>query len=582
MIASSHTIDSVTEFLLAQHAVTIEQIEVANKQTPAGIPVHQVLLAKGLLTEEQVAQALSAAYNIPYLAVDEDFMIETEEVKLVHESLAEKFCLVPVKKDSKNTMWVAMKDPLDLDALDTLRASTGLEIRRVVSTEERIRRTIDKFYKEEAHIEQNLQSIIDLETQTLENVEVDDDVDASQLRNLANDAPVVRFVNLLLMQAVRDRASDIHFEPAENAVQVRFRVDGVLREITPPPKHLYQAIISRIKILSDMDIAERRLPLDGRFKFKIQNEHIDVRVSSLPEVFGEKLVLRVLNQSSLKVDLKAIGFTDQTLKQFQRTLKMPHGIILITGPTGSGKTTTLYSALNYAKTPERNIQTVEDPVEYQLPGINQMSIKERIGLDFSRALRSILRQDPDVIMIGEMRDGETASIAMRAALTGHLVLSTLHTNDATSAFSRLRDIGVEPYLIAATIKLVLSQRLVRKICEKCKTEETPNPEQLAIITAGYPEVADWTFYKGEGCEACAHSGFHGRIAVLEFLEMSDELRNMILDGSGDTPIRAKALEVGMQTLSENGLTKIKEGLTTIDEVLNVWPMTEKETAGRKR
>jgi type IV pilus assembly protein PilB len=569
------------QVLLEQGVAEAEPLQQASlMQKKSGSSIQQILIDQKIVTAEQVAKGLAAYHNIPYLAVDEDFLIATEEVRQIHESIARQYCLVPVKKDSNNTMWVAMKDPLDMDALDTVRATTGLEIRRVVSTEERILRTIDKFYTESAHIEQNLKSIVDLETQPDELEHDQDNIDASQLRIQANDAPVVRFVNLLLMQAVRDRASDIHFEPAEDAVQVRIRVDGVLREITPPPKHLYQAIVSRIKILSDMDIAERRLPLDGRFKFKLQNKSIDVRVSSLPEVYGEKLVLRVLDQGSLKVDLADIGLQEATLRKFQRTLKMPHGIILITGPTGSGKTTTLYSALNYAKTPERNIQTVEDPVEYQLAGINQMSIKERIGLDFSRCLRSILRQDPDVIMIGEMRDGETSSIAMRAALTGHLVLSTLHTNDATSAFSRLRDIGVEPYLIAATVNLVISQRLVRQICSECKIKKAPDPEQLAIVTSGYPEVANWEFYGGEGCEHCNGTGYHGRIAVLEFLEMSDALRTMILDGLGDTPIRAKALELGMQTLSENGLSKIKDGLTTIEEVLKIWPMTESETIRR--
>jgi type II secretory ATPase GspE/PulE/Tfp pilus assembly ATPase PilB-like protein len=371
------------------------------------------------------------------------------------------------------------------------------------------------------------------------------------------------------MQAVRDRASDIHFEPGENEVRVRIRIDGVLREITPPPKALYQAIVTRIKILSNMDIAERRLPLDGRFKFSVHDRIIDIRVSSLPQVHGEKLVLRVLDRQSLLVDMKDVGFNDILLKRFQRILQVPHGIILVTGPTGSGKTTTLYGALNYLKDPAWNIQTVEDPVEYLMPGINQMQIKPQIGLDFASALRSILRQDPDIIMIGEIRDLETARIAMRSALTGHLVLSTLHTNDAPSALWRLRDIGIESYLIAATIKLIVSQRLVRQICPHCREVKAPPEEALEFAKSHCPDAASWTYYYGRGCPKCSKTGYRGRSGIFEFLEVTDPIREMILQETGGVTFRNKVIEMGMETLVLSGLGKVKEGTTTLEEVMGV-------------
>ena len=373
----------------------------------------------------------------------------------------------------------------------------------------------------------------------------------------------------MLMQAVRDRASDIHFEPGEHSVSVRIRVDGLLREATPPPKALYRAITTRIKILSNMDITERRLPLDGRFKFKVHDRTIDVRVSSLPEAYGEKLVLRILDRQALLVDMKDVGFDDVMLKRFQRILQAPNGIILLTGPTGSGKTTTLYGALNFLKDPAWNIQTVEDPIEYLIPGINQMQCKATIGLDFANALRSILRQDPDIIMIGEIRDAETAQIAMRSALTGHLVLSSLHTNDATSALWRLRDIGIESYLIAATIKLVIGQRLVRLICPACKREQQPSEEALEYAVRQNPSAASWTFYHGEGCPKCSKTGFRGRSGIFEYLEVTDTTREMITRNAGAVEFRKKAIGAGMEPMAMNGLAKVKAGLTTIEEVMSV-------------
>ena len=556
--------------LLRRGLITESQLAQAiSRHEQTGKMVGEVLVELGQVTPEDIGRALAEQLGIPFFELGDDFKLEKEEVKLVPEALARRCCLIPVKKDAGLSVTLVMRDPLDVEAIDTVRSLTRLEVHKAVSTEARIRAVIDKFYKIEAHIERDLQDIAEVETEPVGEVLEASRVNADQLRVLANDAPVVRFVNLLLMQAVRDRASDIHFEPGEKDVTVRIRVDGVLREITPPPKSIYQAIVTRIKILSGMDIAERRLPLDGRFKFTVHDRIIDIRVSSLPEVHGEKLVLRVLDRQSLLVDMKDAGFDDDMLQRFKRVLQVPHGIILVTGPTGSGKTTTLYGALNYLKDPAWNIQTVEDPVEYLMPGINQMQIKAPIGLDFAGALRAILRQDPDIIMIGEIRDLETARIAMRSALTGHLVLSTLHTNDAPSALWRLRDIGIEPYLIAATMRLVVSQRLVRTICSACKEVDAPSEEMLKFVSTYVPDGDRWTYYRGVGCPKCSRTGYRGRSGIFEFLEVTDPIRELILQSVGGTAFRKRAMELGMDPLVMNGLSKVKAGVTTVAEVMSV-------------
>ncbi len=555
--------------LLVGHGV-ISEAQLARGVTrhkETGQLLGEALVELGFVTHDDIAHMLAEQLGIPFRELGDDFRLQKEEVALVPESVARRYTLVAVKNGENLSLTLVMKDPLDVEAIDTVRSLTRMEIHKAVSTEARIRAVIDKFYREEAHIERNLQDIVDLEGETEKLTGDESKVDSDQLVVLANDAPVVKFVNLMLMQATRDRASDIHFEPGERDVRVRLRVDGVLREVTPPPKNLYQAIVTRIKILSNMDIAERRLPLDGRFKFKAQGRVIDIRVSSLPEAHGEKLVLRVLDRESLLVDMKDVGFDDVMLKRFQQVLQAPHGIVLLTGPTGSGKTTTLYGALNYLRDPAWNIQTVEDPIEYLLPGINQMQIKPVIGLDFASALRSILRQDPDIIMIGEIRDLETAQIAMRAALTGHLVLSTLHTNDAPSALWRLRDIGLEPYLIAATMRLTLAQRLVRVICPHCREEARPTEEEMDYAMALNPEAAAWQFQRGAGCLKCGKTGYRGRTGIFEYLEVSDPIREMILEESGAVAFRQKARELGMEPLALNGLRKVKEGTTTITEVM---------------
>ena len=561
--------------LVSSGRITEAQLlEATRIQESSGRLLGEVLRDMGAIDDDDIARALATQLGIPFFELGDDFRLEKEDVRLVPESVARRFCVIPVRDKATSTVTLVMRDPLDLHAIDTVRSLTSHPVAKAVSTDERIRAVIDRYYAEEAHIERNLRDIADAEVEDMVREAEDGTVNADQLRVLANDAPVVRFVNLLLMQAVRDRASDIHFEPHEKDVVVRLRIDGVLREVTPPPKGLYPGIVTRIKILSNMDIAERRLPLDGRFKFSVHNRVIDIRVSSLPVVHGEKLVLRVLDRAALLVDMKDVGFEGAMLARLREILRIPHGIILLTGPTGSGKTTTLYSALNYLRSPEVNIQTVEDPVEYLLGGINQMAIKPQIGLDFAGALRAILRQDPDIIMIGEMRDQETASIAMRAALTGHLVLSTLHTNDSPSAFWRLRDIGIESYLVAATIKLVISQRLVREICDGCKAPVTLSPELMKAAVQADASAAGWNFFKGGGCVKCGRTGYRGRTGIFEFLEVTDPIRQMILDGIGTVEMRQRAIELGMETLLKNGMDKVRRGLTTVDEVLSVAPLGE--------
>ncbi len=558
------------KILLQKGLVTEPQLSQAiarHKET--GKMLGEVLSELGYVSPDNLARALADQLGVAFYELGDDFRLEKAEVKLVPETVARRYCLIPVKKEAGLVITLVMKDPLDVEAIDTVRSLTKMEIRKAISSEDRIRAMIDKFYRSDAHLERDLQDIADLPPEVVTGADVEPRGDDDQLTVLANDAPVVKFVNLLLMQAVRDRASDIHFEPGEKDVTVRIRVDGRLREITPPPKALYQAIATRIKILSNMDIAERRLPLDGRFKFKVNDRIIDVRVSSLPEAHGEKMVLRVLDRTALIVDMKDIGLDEVMLKRFQAILQSPHGIILVTGPTGSGKTTTLYAALNFLKDPAWNIQTVEDPIEYLISGINQMQIKPKIGLDFAGALRAILRQDPDMIMIGEIRDLETAQIAMRSSLTGHLVLSTLHTNDAPSALWRLKDIGIETFLIAATIKLVISQRLVRVICPHCKTAVPPHEEELAYAASILPEAAGWTYYRGTGCQKCLNTGYRGRTTIFEYMEVTDPIKEMVTAGAGAVALRNKAMALGMDPLAVNGLRKVQAGTTTIEEVMSV-------------
>ncbi len=557
---------TIGAILLDAQRITDAQLSTAlHHQTGTSKKLGEILVELGFLTREDVARALATQLNVPFAELGETYTLRPEEVSLLPDAIVRRYCMFATRTGDQKRTTLIMRDPLDLNAIDTARTLTHLEVHKAISTEERIREVIERHYGTSATIQRSLQSIADVETSSVGARETP--VDTDQLASQANEAPVVRFVSLMLMQAVEYRASDIHIEPGEKDIHIRMRVDGVLHEHTPPPRSLHSAIITRIKILASMDIAERRLPLDGRLKFKAQERLIDVRVSSLPEIHGEKIVMRLLDRSALVVDMESIGFEEPLRDQFQRILLKPNGVILLTGPTGSGKTTTLYSALSFLRNPERNIQTVEDPVEYQLPGINQMQVKSGIGLGFAEALRAILRQDPDIIMIGEIRDHDTAEIAMRAALTGHLVLSTLHTNDAPSAITRLRDIGMEPYLVAATVRLVIAQRLVRRICAACREPFPLPPEEQRLLQALDAEAAGWSYQKGSGCAPCAHTGFRGRVAAVEFLEIVDALRETIATGGTETTLRQQAIARGMQPLLRNGLIKARLGLTTPAEVL---------------
>ena len=561
--------DQLSEMMIRSGRVGSSELEKALEiQEESGRILTDILIEEQLASSDDIARTFADLLNIPFLELGEEFHLKRDEFDMIPDSVARRFCLVPLIKEEGISITLVMKNPLDMDAVDTVRSLTSLEIHKAVSTEEKITAIIDRCYKEEAYVEDGLQDIVDVETEEAGHLEGDiGDVD--QLLVHANDAPVVRYVNLLLMEAVRDGASDIHFEPGETTCTVRLRVDGSLRPVTPPPKSLFSAIITRIKILSEMDIAERRLPLDGRFKFKFSGRVIDVRVSSMPLVFGEKIVMRILDKKSLVVDLEDIGFEGYNLKRFKEILGMPNGIVLLTGPTGSGKTTTLYSALGLLKSPTRNVQTVEDPVEYLIDGINQMPVRPKIGLNFAECLRHILRQDPDAVMIGEIRDSETAEIAMRASLTGHIVLSTLHTNDATSSFSRMRDIGIPSYLTAATIRLVIAQRLVKTICPNCKTQYQPESAEMEWVKPLFPDAGNWDFYHGEGCSQCRNQGMKGRRAIFEFLEVTSDLRQMVHNQVDDITLRKAAVAGGMETLAENAFNRVREGETTIGEAISI-------------
>lgn len=535
-----------------------------------GTGLTETLIREGVISEEEIARDMADKLHLRFVSLDDEFRLRRDEVGLVSEATARRFSLIPLMGED-GSITIVTSDPLNLEAVDVVRSMTHCDVHLAVGCRSRINDIIEKCYCDEAYLKDQLEDIAEDEKDGVvigENVNVAED---DQLAVLANDPPVVQFVNLVLMEAVRDRASDIHIEPGERSVTVRIRVDGQLRVIPPPPKHLHRGIVTRVKILSNMDIAERRLPQDGRFKFRVHDRTIDIRVSSLPEVHGEKVVLRILDRTGLKTDMREIGFDEDTISRYQKILRMPNGIVLLTGPTGSGKTTTLYSALEYLRDPRRNIQTVEEPVEYQIDGINQMSVKPSIGLDFAHALRFILRQDPDTILIGEIRDLETAQIAMRASLTGHLVLSTLHTNDAPSAFWRLRDIGIPTYLLAATLRLVMAQRLVRKNCEACNAETTPSKEMMHIATHIDPESEHWRFMKGKGCVKCARTGCLGRTAIVEFLEVTLPVRETVAAEASDAALKAVAEKEGMSPLVNSGMAKVKAGVTSLEEIISACP-----------
>ncbi len=556
------------ELLVRDHVISAEQLNLAQDEArKSGARLGNTLVKTGAIAEEELTSFLSKQYGVP--AIDlADYEIESEVIALIPKDVAIKHQVVPINR-AGSSLIVAMADPSNILAIDDLKFVTGYNIEVVVASDVAIIASLNKYYEQQA-----MQSLEAVMSEFQEDVSVEDGESAKadfvDLEKASEDAPVVKLCNHILLSAIKQGASDIHIEPYEKSFRVRNRVDGVLREEMMPPLRLKAALTSRLKIMAQLDIAERRLPQDGRIKLKIAGgKEMDFRVSVLPTLFGEKVVMRLLDKSNLQLDMTKLGFEQGQLDIFKKAIESPFGMVLVTGPTGSGKTTTLYSALQELNTSEDNICTAEDPVEFNLPGINQVQMHEDIGLNFAAALRSFLRQDPDTIMIGEIRDFETAEIAVKAALTGHLVLSTLHTNDAPSTITRLLNMGVEPFLVTASVVLVQAQRLVRKICSAC-TEPMPTPkDELKAMGAKDEEIDTATCCKGKGCTVCGGTGNKGRIAVYEVMRFNEPLRELVLQGSSALELKAEAIRQGMRTLRMSGISKICQGVSTIDEVIRI-------------
>ncbi len=562
------------DVLLEQSLVTEEQLhECINLQRSSGQSLASILVSKGYLGEEDLVVTLSEQLGIPHIRVA-NYNIPQEVLNEVPESLARQYQMLPVSVTG-DVLTLAMADPLNIMALDDLRMLTSYEIEPVVAVQSELNDAIHKHYG--GQTSSNLfDELIGGESKQdgIEVVDEEEQIeDIAHMQAEAQDAPVIRLANLILLKALEARASDIHIEPFEKVLRVRYRVDGVLEETKNPPKSVQSALISRFKIMSGLDIAEHRLPQDGRFRTRFKGHDIDFRVSILPCYHGEKIVMRVLDKSSLTLDLDGLGFAVQPMQAFQEALARPFGMILLTGPTGSGKTTTLYSALHKLNSPDTNIITVEDPIEYELFGVNQVQVRAEIGLSFAAGLRSILRQDPDIIMVGEIRDEDTADIAVKAALTGHLVLSTLHTNDASSVFTRLIDMGMEPFLVQSSVALAAAQRLLRRVCPDCKESIRVPPDVLERIQyTALPDAPAPNFVRGRGCGKCKDTGYRGRLAVIEAMTNYPELQDLIMTRKPASDIKRVAVDCGMRTLRQNALEKAAEGVTTIEEVLRVSAM----------
>ena len=549
-----------------------ELIEALNEQRDHGGRLGEILVQLKILSDEAVTCALAEHLSMQYVHFDDITKIDMKIARLLPENIAKRFCLVAIG-EIDNRVVIAMADPLNVIAIDTITLKLKRQIKAVLSSPREILKAIEVIYHGSDVEEQRLRDLVELEVGKEGPLQEEPGEDISEgyisTEIAATKAPVIRFVDLLLSQAVKSRASDIHIEPQEHSMTIRMRIDGILRDMVPPARKMQAAVIARIKILSQMDIAERRLPQDGRFKMKASGRDIDVRVSVIPTIYGEKVVMRILDATAVNHAVDQLGFEPKLLEEFKTILSQPHGIIVVTGPTGSGKSTTLYSALNYLKDPTKNITTVEDPVEYRLAGINQIQIKPDIDLNFATCLRAILRQDPDIILIGEIRDKETVEIAIKAALTGHLVLSTFHTNDAPSAISRFIYMGIEPYLLASTLNLVLAQRLVRKICDHCKEPTTLKEGVLKRLKIDTKQGKEATFYHGKGCNACGGTGYSGRLPIFEFLVIDNEIREKLVAVASESQIRAMSREKGYGGLLESGVSKVLQGLTTVEEILRV-------------
>ncbi len=559
------------QFLLKKGLITPQDLEQAlSVQRQQGGRLGEVLISSGVLSEPEALEALAEHLRMEYWELDDLSKIDMTMARSLPEGIARRFCVLPIE-EYEGRIRIVMADPVDVMAIDTVMLRLHRRILPTLCARSRIVKAIEVVYHgsqvEEARLRELVQEedrdedlIAEMTSLSRSDPSTDGD---------ANDAPVVQFVDLLLRQAVKSEASDIHVEPQENDMCIRMRVDGKLRDMVPPPRKMQAAVVARLKILSQLNIAERRLPQDGRMKIGVSGRDIDVRVSAIPTIYGEKVVLRILDNAATCHDLDQLGFAEDKLHEFKQALALPHGIIIVTGPTGSGKTTTLYAALNHLKNPAENITTVEDPVEYRLEGINQIQIKPEIGLNFATCLRAILRQDPDIVLIGEIRDKETVDIAIKASLTGHLVLSTFHTNDAASAISRLSYMGIERYLLASTLNLVVAQRLVRRICERCKEPVTIQEPVLQRLGLNENQIRHATICSGKGCSACGGTGYKGRMPIFEFLSVDEDVAEMIVSEANESRIRKLAYRKGGGSLIDSGLNLVLQGKTTVEEVLSV-------------
>lgn len=556
---------TLADILLKEGFIKEEDIQKAIEyQKMNGGTLSESFLKLGLVKEDQVVIGLAEQLGIPHVKLN-NYKLDPEIMKILPEKVIKEKKVVPLSR-SGNTLTVAMADPLNVLLIDDLRTLTGCKIQTVVATPSEIEETIADFFSSLAA--KNIEKLFEESQEEVKIIETKETVDLDKVIREAEKAPIINIVNLILSRAIKERASDIHLEPFEKELRVRYRIDGILYPITSFPKKVQNAVISRIKILSEMDIAEHRLPQDGRFKVKVKNRNIDFRVSTIPARFGEKVVLRLLDKAQLMgLTIDKLGLEKNVLEKYKRAIKQPYGMIVLTGPTSCGKSTTLYAALRAINTPERNILTIEDPVEYEAEGINQVQIHEEIGLTFPKALRAFLRQDPDIIMVGEMRDLETADIGIKAALTGHLLFTTLHTNNAPAAISRLINMGIEPFLIADALTFVGAQRLMRRVCKNCRTPFKPSRELLKSLNINSSN--EQIFYKAKGCELCNHTGYRGRMAVMEALEIDDNIRELIIRKAPESEIREVAINNGMVPLRENALTKVLRGESTLEEMARV-------------
>ncbi|MCL5773198.1 MAG: type IV-A pilus assembly ATPase PilB [Firmicutes bacterium] len=561
----------LTELLIEEGLITEKQLQRAheiNKKTNE--PIQKILVSMGFVNDKDITEVVGKQMGVSFVDLD-NYELDSELSRSIPEHLAQRYKIIPVaQKDNKLTL--AMVDPLNVIAIDDIRLITGFDIEPVIATEESILKAINRQFgvTDLAEVESTVK---DISAQDFGPMEIEDaaeeEIALDRLKELVDEAPIVRVVNLIISQAINDRASDIHIEPDLKTVRVRYRVDGVLHDVMSPPKHIQAPMVSRIKIMSNMDIAERRIPQDGKIHLRHDQREYDLRVSTLPTIHGEKVVMRILDKSSVMLGLNKLGFLPDTQVPFESIVEKPYGMLLVTGPTGSGKSTTLYSCLNKLNSGDKNILTVEDPVEYQLPGVNQVQVNEKAGLTFANALRCFLRQDPDIIMVGEVRDPETARIAIEAALTGHLVLSTLHTNDAAGAMSRLVEMGMEPFLVASSVIGILAQRLARTICPNCRESYTPPPESVRKFGLSAYTDSEVSLYRGRGCDFCKMTGYKGRTGIFELLPVTDRIRSLTLQRASSAEIRQAAIEEGMKTMQDDGMRKVLEGMTTIEECLRV-------------